>query len=93
MLQTVLDSQNLTQLKGDLSADPRGDYYKNLILSNTVNKLIFGNATPEDVAWWETAMQDKREWTFSNTYLADKTEYDSKKGNIEYKWKANFAKR
>ena len=89
---TVLDSQNLTQLKGDLSADPRGDYYKNLILSNTVNKFIFGNATPEDVAWWETAMQDKREWTFSNTYLADKTEYDSKKGNIEYKWKPNFAK-
>lgn len=89
---TVLDSQNLTQLKGDLSADPRGDYYKNLILSNTVNKLIFGNATPEDVAWWETAMQDKREWTFNNTYNADKTEYDPKKGNIEYKWKANFAK-
>ena len=89
---TVLDSQNLTQLKGDLSADPRGDYYKNLILSNTVNKFIFGNATPEDVAWWETAMQDKREWTFNNTYLADKTEYDSKKGNIEYKWKPNFAK-
>ena len=89
---TVLDSQNLTQLKGDLSADPRGDYYKNLILSNTVNKLIFGNATPEDVAWWETAMQDKREWTFNNTYNADKTEYDPKKGNIEYKWKSNFAK-
>ena len=89
---TVLDSQNLTQLKGDLSADPRGDYYKNLILSNTVNKFIFGNATPEDVAWWETAMQDKREWTFNNTYNADKTEYDPKKGNIEYKWKPNFAK-
>ena len=89
---TVLDSQNLTQLKGDLSADPRGDYYKNLILSNTVNKFIFGNATPEDVAWWETAMQDKREWTFNNTYNADKTEYDPTKGNIEYKWKPNFAK-
>lgn len=89
---TVLDSQNLTQLKGDLSADPRGDYYKNLILSNTVNKFIFGNATPEDVAWWETAMQDKREWTFNNTYNTDKTEYDPKKGNIEYKWKPNFAK-
>ena len=89
---TVLDSQNLTQLKGDLSADPRGDYYKNLILSNTVNKLIFGNATPEDVTWWETAMQDKREWTWNNTYNSDKTEYDPKKGNIEFKWKPNFAK-
>ena len=37
-------------------------------------------------------MQDKREWTFNNTYNADKTEYDPKKGNIEYKWKPNFAK-
>lgn len=88
---TVLDSQNLTQLKGDLSADGRGDYYKDLILSNTVNKFIFGNALPEDVQWWQTAMQDKREWTFSNTYNADKTEYDPKKGNISLAWKSNFA--
>lgn len=87
---TVLDSQNLTQLKGDLSSDARGDYYKDLILSNTVNKFIFGNALPEDVQWWETELQDKREWTFNNTYNADKTEYDPKKGNIEFKWKPNY---
>lgn len=89
---TVLDSQNLTQLKGDLSADPRGDYYKNLILSNTVNKVIFGNATPEDVEWWETAMQDKREWTWKDNYSSDKVEYDPKKSDIQFKWKPNFAK-
>lgn len=88
---TVLDSQNLTQLKGDLSADARGDYYKDLILSNTVNKFIFGNALPEDVKWWETAMQDKREWTWSNSYNSDKVEYDPKKGNIEFKWKPNYS--
>ena len=88
---TVLDSQNLSQLKGDLSADGRGDYYRDLILSNTVNKFIFGNALPEDVKWWETAMQDKREWTFQNSYNTDKTEYDPKKGNIEFKWKPNYA--
>lgn len=88
---TVLDSQNLSQLKGDVYSDARGDYYKNLILSNTVNKFIFGNATPEDVQWWQTAMQDKREWTFSNSYNTDKVEYDPKKMNIEYKWKPNFA--
>ena len=42
----------------------RGDYFKDLILSNTVNKFIFGNATPEDVKWWETAMQDKKRMDF-----------------------------
>ena len=88
---TVLDSQNLTQLKGDLNTDARGDYYKDLILSNTVNKFIFGNALPEDVKWWETAMQDKREWSFQNTYNTDKTEYDPKKGNIKFEWKPNYA--
>ena len=89
---TVLDSQNLTQLKGDLSADARGDYYKNLILSNTVNKIIFGNATPEDVEWWETAMQDKREWSWTDNYNSDKVEYDAKKSGIKFKWQPNFAK-
>lgn len=90
---TVLDSQNLSQLKGDVYTDARGEYYKDLILSNTVNKFIFGNATPEDVKWWEVAMQDKREWTFNSSYdtSPDKMSYDAKKGNIEYKWKANYA--
>ncbi len=90
-IATVLDSQNLSQLKGDVYSDARGNYYRDLILSNTVNKFIFGNATPEDVQWWQTAMQDKREWTFNNTYNTDKTEYDPKKGNIEFKWKPNYA--
>ena len=90
---TVLDSQNLSQLKGDFSADARGDYYRDLILSNTVNKFIFGNALPEDVEWWQTAMQDKREWTFSNTYDTnpDKMSYDPKKGGIKYAWTPNYA--
>ena len=87
---TVLDSQNLSQLKGDVYADSRGDYFKDLILSNTVNKFIFGNALPEDVKWWETAMQDKREWTWSETYNTDKTEYDAKKGGVKFQWTPNF---
>lgn len=90
---TVLDSQNLSQLKGDLSADARGDYYRDLILSNTVNKFIFGNALPEDVKWWEVAMQDKREWSWKSDYntAPDKQGYDQKLGGIEYKWKPNYA--
>lgn len=90
---TVLDSQNLSQLKGDVYADSRGDYFKDLILSNTVNKFIFGNATPEDVKWWEIAMQDKREWSWKEDYhtASDKQGYDEKKSGIEFKWKPNYA--
>ena len=87
---TVLNSQNLTQLKGDLSTDPRGSYYKDLILANTVNKFIFGNALPEDAKWWETELQDKREWSWSDSYNTDKVEYDPKKSGISYKWKPNY---
>lgn len=87
----VLDSQNLAQLDGDMNLSFNNHHFRETILSNCVNKFIFGNATPEDVKWWEVAMQDKREWTFNNTYNSDKTEYDPKKGNIEYKWKANYA--
>ncbi len=88
---TVLDSQNLTQLKGDYSADNRGNYYRDLILSNTVNKFIFGNATPEDVKWWETAMQDKREWSWKSDYNPENQQYDPKMGGIEFKWKPNYS--
>lgn len=87
---TVLDSQNLPQLDGQMSQSYQNYHFKETILSNCVNKFIFGNATPEDAEWWKTAMQDKREWTFTNTYNADKTEYDPKKGNISYKWKPNY---
>lgn len=90
---TVLDSQNLTQLKGDFAADPRGDYYKDLILANTVNKFIFGNSLPADAQWWEIELQTKREWSWKSDYntAPGKQGYDSKLGGIEYKWKANFS--
>lgn len=87
---TVLDSQNLSQLKGDAYTDSRGTYFRDLILANTVNKFIFGNALPEDVKWWETAMQDKREWKWTDNYNSDKTEYDSKKSNIRFEWTPNY---
>ncbi|MBR1802498.1 MAG: type IV secretory system conjugative DNA transfer family protein [Clostridia bacterium] len=89
---TVLDSQNLAQLDGQMNLAYNNHHFKETILSNCVNKFIFGNATPEDVEWWQTAMQDKREWKFGNTYNSDKTEYDPKKTNIEYKWIPNYAK-
>ena len=33
---------------------------------------------------------DKREWSFSFSYNADKVEYDPKLGNAQWKWKPNF---
>ena len=84
----ILSAQTLSQLKG------QGGDFKDEILANCVNKVIFGNALPEDVKWWETELQDKREWTWNNNYETDINKdsygYDTKLGGINYKWKPNY---
>ena len=89
---TILSAQTLSQLNG---SDSKTNF-KDEILANCVNKAIFGNALPEDVEWWETELQDKREWSWNNSYQTDSSKddfgYDSKYGGIEFKWKPNYKK-
>ena len=86
----ILSAQTLSQLNGNEKGN-----FKDEILANCINKAIFGNALPEDVKWWETELQDKREWSFNNSYETNSSKdnfgYDSKLGNIEYKWKPNYS--
>ena len=85
----ILSAQTLSQLNGDEKGN-----FKDEILANCVNKAIFGNALPEDVKWWETELQDKREWDWTKNYETDTDKstfgYDSKLVNIQYKWKPNY---
>ena len=87
----ILSAQTLSQLNGD-----ERDNFRDEILANCVNKAIFGNALPEDVEWWQTELQDKREWSWNSTYNTDASKdnygYDPKYGNIEFKWKPNYSK-
>ena len=84
----ILSAQTLSQL-----SDSKGNF-KDEILANCVNKAIFGNALPEDVQWWQTELQDKREWSWNSTYNTDSSKdnygYDPKYGDIEFKWKPNY---
>lgn len=86
----TLSAQTLSQLNGDEKGN-----FKDEILANCVNKAIFGNALPEDVQWWQTELQDKREWKWGKSYETnsdkDNFGYDSKLANIEYKWVPNYA--
>lgn len=86
----ILSAQTLSQLEGDEKGN-----FKDEILANCVNKAIFGNALPEDVKWWQTELQDKREWSWNNSYETnsdkDNFGYDTKLGGIEYKWKPNYS--
>lgn len=85
----ILSAQTLSQLEGDEKGNFRDE-----ILANCVNKAIFGNALPEDVQWWQTELQDKREWDWTKNYETnpdkDNFGYDSKLANIQFKWKPNY---
>ena len=86
----ILSAQTLSQLNTQ-NHEP----FKDEILANCVNKAIFGNALPEDVQWWQTELQDKREWDWNKSYETDpdnpKFGYDSKLMGIQFKWKANYS--
>lgn len=81
----IVSAQNLDQL------GVQKERYKQTILANCANKIVFGGNTPEDNKWWELELGQKREWTANRTYDLNKGEYDPKMGNIDFKWKANYA--
>ena len=83
----ILSAQTLSQLNDETA----NGNFKDEILANCVNKAIFGNALPEDVKWWETELEEKREW--ASNYETDPEKgpgYDSKLGGINLKWKPNY---
>ena len=82
---TTISSQTLAQL-GDVNSK-----YRQTIVSNCINKLVFGNNSIEENEWWSKEMGNVRYWKFGNTYDTAKGEYDPKLGGIEWAWKAKFA--
>lgn len=82
---TTISSQTLAQL-GAVS-----EKYKQTILSNCINKLVFGNNTIEENEWWSKEMGNVRHWKFGNSYDTEKGQYDPKLSGIEWAWKAKFA--
>ena len=82
---TVISVQNLAQL------EVSNNKYKQTILSNCNNKIVFGNNTPEDNEWWSKEIGDKKEWDYTNTYDTAKGEYSPNYGNIGYKYKIKYS--
>ena len=80
----VISSQNLDQLNA------KKGKYKQTILANCANKIVFGNNTPEDNEWWQLELGEKREWTAKRDYNLAKGEYEPKMGDIQFKYKPNY---
>ena len=79
---TIVSVQNLSQLEGDA----RDSGFKDTILSNCGTEIFFGNNTPEDNAWWEKELGQKRDWQSKSDYNLDKGEYEHKLSGISYGW-------
>lgn len=62
---TVISTQNISQL----------GKYRDTIVANCSTKMIFGNNTPEDNAWWSKQLGSHKMWLFS-------TDYHIEPGNI-----------
>ena len=82
---TTISSQTLAQL-GDVNSK-----YRQTIVSNCINKLVFGNNSIEENEWWSKEMGNVRYWKFGNTYDTKNEKYDDKLSGIEWAWKAKFA--
>ncbi len=82
---TLIAAQNLEQLGSKVYSR-----YRQTILANCSNKLLFGGATPEDREWWSKEFGNKRKWKYKNDYNTEKGTYDQKYGGIEYGWTEYF---
>ena len=82
---TIISAQNLSQFGAEGK-----DNYRQTILANCTTKIVFGNNTPEDNAWWQKEFGDKKEWQFSSSYDTEKGQYDPKLNMIKYSYTDNF---
>lgn len=75
---TVISAQNLDQLNVE------NKKYRNTIIANCANKIVFGNNTPEDNEWWSQELGTEKKWQFSNNYDTAKGQYSDTLGGIKY---------
>lgn len=85
---TILSAQNIAQLEGD----SKKATYKQTILNNCANKVVFGDGDPADNAYWEKDFGQKREWEWGSDYKPSdyKHDYDNAMKSIKYGWTSNI---
>lgn len=80
----IVSAQNLDQL--GLEGDSK---FRQTIIANSTNKVVFGNNSPEDNAFWEKELGDHREWLASVDYDTSKVEYSNTYKSVKWEWKRN----
>ena len=75
---TVISAQNLDQLNVEHKK------YRNTIIANCGNKIVFGNNTPEDNEWWSKEIGEEKKWQMNYSMDFSKDKYDSKVSGIKF---------
>lgn len=79
---STISVQSLSQLE----VHGQKDNFRSLILSNCANKIFTGNAEWDEIEWWSKEFGTHREWTSTQNIDLNKMEYDSKYGNVQWKY-------
>lgn len=82
----TISVQSLSQLE----IHGQKENYRSLILSNCANKIFTGNAEYEEIEWWSNEFASHREWTYTSNLDGEKMEYESKYGNVSWKYVSNI---
>lgn len=82
---STISVQSLSQLE----VHGQKDNFRALILSNCANKIFTGNAEWNEIEWWSNELGSHREWVSTQSIDLSKMEYDSKYGNVQWKYVAN----
>lgn len=83
----IIAIQSLSQLETNASKTN----YKNTIISNCPNKIFTGNATPDELQWWETEFGQRRAWKMGRNMDFSKLEYTSTASGVKYDWEKYFS--
>lgn len=83
----IIAIQSLSQLETNASKTN----YKNTIISNCPNKIFTGNATPDELEWWEVEFGKRRKWSMGRNMDMEKLEYSSTASGVKYDWEKYFS--
>lgn len=83
---SIISTQNLQQLETpELNVN-----YRNTILANCYSKIMTGGGAYDELEWWANELGLHREWKWTESMDMKKEEYDSKAGNVSWKFVPNF---
>lgn len=81
---TVVSTQTLDQLNVE------NKKYRNTIIANCANKIVFGNNTPEDNEWWSQELGQEKKWSMKYTMDLEKDKYEAKVSDVKYSPEIRF---